>query len=34
MINVNSNGSSFYPCKTEINKYSGSCNNVNVGFLN
>ena len=34
MINVNSNGSSFYRCKVEKNKYSSRFNNINVGFLN
>ena len=29
IINVNSNEPSFYPYNVEINKCSGSCNNIN-----
>ena len=29
MINVNSNEPSFYPYSIEVNKCSGSCNNIN-----
>ena len=28
-IVINSNEPSYYPCNVEINKYSGSCNNIN-----
>ena len=29
IINVNSNEPSFYPYTIKVNKYSGSCNNIN-----
>ena len=29
IININSNESTFYPYSTEVNKCSGSCNNIN-----
>ena len=29
MINVNRNESSFYPYSIKVNKFSGSCNNIN-----
>ena len=29
IINLNSNEPSFYPYSIEINKFSGSCNNIN-----
>ena len=29
IINVNSNEPSFYPDSIKVNKYSGSCNNIN-----
>ena len=29
IIDINCNEPSFYPCSIEINKCSGSCNNVN-----
>ena len=28
-ININSDEPTFYPCSVEINKCSGSCNNIN-----
>ena len=32
MINFNSNESLLYPCSIEINKFSGSCNNINDAY--
>ena len=29
IININSNEPSFYPYSIEVNKFSGSCNNIN-----
>ena len=29
IININSNETSFYPCSIKVNKYCGSCNNMN-----
>ena len=29
IINANSNEPSFYPYSIKVNKYSGSCNNIN-----
>ena len=29
LLSINSNEPSFYPYSVKINKYSGSCNNIN-----
>ena len=33
MINIKSNEPSFYPQSTEVNKCSGSCNNINDAYV-
>ena len=32
MIDINSNEPSFYPFSVSVNKFSGSCNNINYPY--